>query len=149
MFNKQLVGTNRVQNYGNSIGGYLFKWGTMDNSGNSWNKETDFHTDWYGHYPLLFNHGMSPVIGLKQLGTIYEVHKIEDGLMISGILNPDCEWYEAIWILKERGSLVWTASPVQHLTKADNGVWIDYPIAEFSLSNSGPEKLPELNNIPK
>jgi hypothetical protein len=124
MFNKQLLGNNQVQNYGNSVGGFLFKWETKDSLGNMWTPETNFYLDWYGRYPILFNHGTSPEVGLEKLGTIHEVRKTESGLMLSGNLDPVSMWYEAICVLKEKGSLVWTASPVQHFAKAVDGIWV-------------------------
>ena len=141
MFNKQLLGNNKVQNYGNSVGGFLFKWETKDSLGNMWTPETNFYLDWYGRYPILFNHGRHPEVGLEKLGTIYEIRKTEEGLMLIGSLDPESQWYEAICVLKDKDSLLWGASPVQHLASSEDGVWLSYPIAELSLVNIGPENF--------
>lgn len=133
MFNNKLIGSSKVQTYGESIGGFLVQWGAHDHNGNIWNEDTDFHLDWYGHYPLLFANGRHPEVGLEQIGTVYYTRHTTFGLMVMGVLDPECKWYEALCVLKDKGTLAWTGSPIQHLTKIKDGIWTHYPMAEFSL----------------
>ncbi len=135
MFNNKLAKNNIVQDYGGGVGGYLFNWGVKDHTGNLLTKDTNYHLDWYPQYPILFNHGFSSEVGCVKLGTVYELRKTDSGIMIIGSLDPENEWYEALCVLKSRNTLFWTASPIQHLTKAVDGVWVHYPLSEISLTN--------------
>lgn len=133
MFNKILMGSNQVQLYGTSVGGYLFNWGTADNNNIQWLQSTNYGIGWYGHYPILYSHGQNKDMGVEKIGTIYVVKATNDGLLIGGFLDPENEWYEAICALQEKKSLIWSAAPAQHLCRSEGDVWVTYPIVEFSV----------------
>lgn len=125
---------------GGKVGGYLVMFSgpeDPDLQGDYFTKGTDFMIDSGDQRPILYRHGVHPVIKSQKLGraklTIDEV-----GVFVEGELELRDRYEKAIYAMAEQGKLGWSSGSMSHLvSKSTNGksseivIW---PIGEASLT---------------
>jgi hypothetical protein len=125
---------------GGKIGGYLVRFSTSDDpdlQGDYFTKSTDFFIDNGETRPILYRHGVHPVIKSRNLGkaklTIDEV-----GVFVEGELSLRDNYEKAIYLMAEQGKLGWSSGSMSHLvSKNPNGKSFEitsWPIGEASLT---------------
>jgi phage head maturation protease len=109
---------------GGKIGGYLVVFSgpeDPDLQGDYFTKGTDFFIESGDQRPILYRHGVHPVIKSRNLGkaklTIDDV-----GVFVEGELKLRDNYEKAIYALAERGKLGWSSGSMSHLvSKNPNG----------------------------
>jgi phage head maturation protease len=125
---------------GGKIGGYLVLFTPADSpdlQGDHFTKATDFFIDDGDQRPVLYRHGMHPVIKSRKLGkarlTVDDV-----GVFIEGELEIRDKYEKAIYQLAEKGALGWSSGSMSHLvTRKKTGKSFEilsWPIGEASLT---------------
>jgi len=125
---------------GGKVGGYLIMFSGADDpdlQGDYFTKATDLFIDSGDQRPILYRHGVHPVIKSRKLGkaklTIDEV-----GVFVEGELELRDKYEKAIYGLAEKGKLGWSSGSMSHLvTKNPNGKSFEitsWPIGEASLT---------------
>lgn len=101
------------------VGGYLVLFsgpGDPDLQGDYFTKETDFLIDSGDSRPILYRHGVHPVIKSKKLGraslTIDDV-----GIFVEGELDLRDKYVRAIYALAEKNQLGWSSGSMSHLVQ--------------------------------
>lgn len=125
---------------GGKIAGHLIIFTGADSpdlQGDHFTKATDFFIDSGDQRPILYRHGMHPVIKARKLGkarlTVDDV-----GVFIEGELEIRDKYEKAIYQLAEKGKLGWSSGSMSHLvTRKPNGKSMEilsWPIGEASLT---------------
>lgn len=125
---------------GGKVGGYLVLFSTEkdpDLEGDYFTKSTDFFIDSGDKRPILYRHGVHPLIKSRQLGkatlTIDEL-----GVFAEGELNLRDKYEKFLYAMAEKGKLGWSSGSMNHLVeKSANGKSfevISWPIGEASLT---------------
>lgn len=125
---------------GGKVGGYLVLFSSADDpdlQGDYFTKGTDLFIDSGETRPILYRHGVHPVIKSRKLGkaklTIDEV-----GVFVEGELELRDKYEKAIYGLAEKGKLGWSSGSMSHLvSKNANGKSFEitsWPIGEASLT---------------
>ena len=125
---------------GGKIGGHLALFtpaNSPDLQGDHFTKSTDFFLENGDQRPILYRHGMHPVIKARKLGkatlTVDDV-----GLFIEGELDLRDKYEKAIYWLAEKGKLGWSSGSMSHLvTRKPNGKSFEilsWPVGEASLT---------------
>lgn len=125
---------------GGKVGGYLVLFSSADDpdlQGDYFTKGTDLFIDSGETRPILYRHGVHPVIKSRQLGKAKL--SIDDvGVFVEGELNLRDNYEKAIYGLAEKGKLGWSSGSMSHLvTKNPNGKSFEitsWPIGEASLT---------------
>lgn len=125
---------------GGKVGGYLVLFSgpsDPDLQGDYFTKETDFLIDSGESRPILYRHGVHPVIKSKKLGKA--TIKIDDvGVFVEGELELRDKYIRAIYALAEKGQLGWSSGSMTHLVSRDaHGKSFEiksWPIGEASLT---------------
>lgn len=122
------------------IGGYLALFTPADSpdlQGEYFTKSTDFFIDNGDQRPILYRHGVHPVIKSRMLGKA-KLSVDDVGVFIEGELLVRDKYEKAIYWLAEKGSLGWSSGSMSHLvTKKPNGKSLEiltWPIGEASLT---------------
>lgn len=125
---------------GGKVGGYLVMFSGAEDpdlQGDYFTKGTDFFIESGDQRPILYRHGVHPVIKSRNLGkaklTIDDI-----GVFVEGELNLRDGYEKAIYALAERGKLGWSSGSMSHLvSKNPNGKSFEitsWPIGEASLT---------------
>jgi hypothetical protein len=122
------------------IGGYLVLFtpaNSPDLQGDHFTKGTDFFIDNGDQRPILYRHGMHPVIKARKLGKA--TLAVDDvGVFIEGELEVRDKYEKAIYQLAEKGKLGWSSGSMGHLvTRKPTGKSFEvlsWPIGEASLT---------------
>jgi hypothetical protein len=125
---------------GGKVGGYLVMFSGPDDpdlQGDYFTKSTDFFVDDGDQRPILYRHGVHPVIKSRKLGRA-KVTIDEIGVFVEGELELRDKYEKAIYSLAEKGKLGWSSGSMSHLvTKNPNGKSFEilsWPIGEASLT---------------
>lgn len=101
------------------VGGYLVLFSgpqDPDLQGDYFTKETDFLIDTGESRPILYRHGVHPVVKSKKLGkgtvTIDDV-----GVFVDGELDVRDKYIQAIYAMAEKGKLGWSSGSMSHLVQ--------------------------------
>lgn len=125
---------------GGRVGGYLVLFSTAEDpdlQGEFFTKSTDLFIDSGDQRPILYRHGVHPVIKSRKLGraklTIDDI-----GVFVEGELELRDKYEKAIYALAEQGKLGWSSGSMSHLvSKNSNGKSFEitsWPIGEASLT---------------
>jgi hypothetical protein len=125
---------------GGKVGGYLVLFSTAEDpdlQGDYFTKATELFVDSGESRPILYRHGVHPVIKSRKLGkaklTIDEV-----GVFVEGELELRDKYEKAIYALAEKGKLGWSSGSMAHLvSKTATGKSFEitsWPIGEASLT---------------
>lgn len=125
---------------GGKVGGYLVRFSgpeDPDLQGDFFTKSTDFMIDSGDFRPILYRHGIHPVIKSQRLGrarlTIDDV-----GVFVEGELELRDRYEKAIYALAEKGKLGWSSGSMSHLVnKNAHGKSFEittWPLGEASLT---------------
>lgn len=120
------------------IGGYLAAFGLpRDKQGEYFDRDTEFHLDWYGDgpRPVLYHHGLDADAQADAIGHVVALAPDEFGLFATAeldMLNPLAQKvYEQIC----KGRIGWSSGSIPHLVRvADDGKIAEWPIVEASLT---------------
>ena len=103
---------------GGKVGGYLVLFsgpGDPDLQGDYFTKSTDFKIRPGDERPLLYRHGVHPVIKSRTLGTA-KIEMDDVGLFVEAELELRDKYEKAIYALAEQGKLGWSSGAMGHLT---------------------------------
>ena len=106
-----------------------------DLTGEYFDKDTDFCPDWFKVRPLLYHHGLDPVIKTAPIGQITEWALKDEGLWVKGQLDKSNRYWEQIKALIKAGKLYFSSGGLSHLVeKEPNGHIKKWPWVEQSLT---------------
>lgn len=123
---------------GGKVGGYAVLFTQEpDLQGDIFTKSTDFFVREGDERPILYRHGMHPVIKSRQLGR-GKLHFDEVGIFLEGELDLRDNYEKAIYKLAEMGKLGYSTGSMGHLvakTPKNKSFEINaWPIGEISLT---------------
>lgn len=126
------------------VGGYGILFGgteDRDLEGDYFAKDTDFWIDKIaGAKPVLYEHGMHPVVKSAVLGSTLEFKADDIGLYVEAELDRHNKYIDTVLELADKGVLGWSSGAVSHLVqRAKDGLLKSWPIAEMTLTVSPAE----------
>ena len=127
---------------GGRVGGYLVRFSTPadpDLVGDFFTSETDFDLYEGKTVPMLFNHGLDPVLKRRRLGRASL--KLDDvGVWAEGILSERDEYEKKILELVEAGKLGWSSGSAPHMVEREQkgtAAFVkSWPIVEASQTHT-------------
>jgi hypothetical protein len=125
---------------GGKVGGYLVLFSSADDpdlQGDYFTKGTDLFIDNGETRPILYRHGVHPVIKSRNLGKA-KLNIDDVGVFVEGEMNLRDKYEKAIYAMAEQGKLGWSSGSMSHLvSKTPNGKSFEitsWPIGEASLT---------------
>lgn len=109
---------------------------SKDLTGDFFTKETKFNWEGKEKRTALYGHGRDETLQLKELGTGWELKRIDDvGLWVSTQLDMRNEYESAIYGMAEKGKLGLSSGAAGHMVvREGNGEIKQWPIAEGSFT---------------
>ena len=132
-----------------TIAGYAVVWGELDLDGDIFTPETKFIGEDLDsapeRVPVLYNHGLDPVIGPEVLGKVTKMIPDEVGLWIEAQIDKFHKYWNMVQELVERGVLGWSPGTAAHLVRREaregyNVIKVWMPV-EFSLTPTPAQPL--------
>lgn len=122
------------------VGGYLVLFSgpeDPDVQRDYFTKSTNFFIENGDKRPILYRHGMHPMVKSQMLGKA-TLTIDDEGVFLEGEIEDRFKYKKAIMAMVERGDLGWSSGSMSHLvSKTPNGKSfevIDWPIGEASLT---------------
>lgn len=128
------LGNGKIAGYG-----VLFT-AEPDLQGERFTKETDLMIDVGDRRPILYRHGMHPLIKQSRGGTAVLKNVDDEGAFFEGELDVSDKYWAKIYQLAEIGKLGWSTGSMPHLVKKEmkdgtKGINLtSWPIGEISLT---------------
>ena len=106
-----------------------------DLTGEYFDKDTDFCPDWFKERPILYHHGLDPVIKTATIGKVTEWALKDAGLWVKGQLDMSNKYWSQVRTLVKAGKLYFSSGGVSHLVEKDpDGRIKRWPWVEQSLT---------------
>lgn len=113
----------------------------LDWYGTYFDRDTQFHLDWFRTRPWIYNHGYSPMMGNMRVGEWTDWEITDEGVFFVGELLEHFKYRDAVQELLTRGVLYPSTGTLDYMADLDwmTGHMREWPIVELSSTTAPAE----------